>query len=66
LKIQLALESEYKIPNGMRYSWFHEKRRTDIEIGGTDFSIGVWIENFFAWIDPESEITTKKVKNNDS
>ena len=61
LKIDLVLDSSYKLPLQWRYRMFYKKLENfyTIFLGNAQSS---WYMQFVEWLDPESVVTRKKVK----
>ena len=59
LKIDLVLDSSYKLPLQWRYRMLHKKLDEPISLGKAQSS---WYMQFVEWLDPESVVTRKKVK----
>ena len=59
LKIDLVLDSSYKLPLQWRYRMLHKKLDEPIFLGNAQSS---WYMQFVEWLDPESVVTRKKVK----
>ena len=59
LKIDLVLDSSYKLPLQWRIRILYKKLNEPILLGKAQSS---WYMQFDEWLDPESVVTRKKVK----
>ena len=59
LKIQLTLESEYKLPNRWRRKYLTPGRTRIVKLGHSQF---LSYHQFMEYLDPETQITINKVK----